>query len=84
MTIAKAILAKQRALKISTKAKLAKKIGVSLSTLYNMLGDSHGVDSRTLNKYAKFLDWPLKKVLLGAPRQQHSKIRPGRRPSSRR
>ncbi len=41
MTIAKAILAKQRTLKISTKAKL-KKIGVSLSTLYNMLASTPG------------------------------------------
>jgi hypothetical protein len=83
MNIADAILIKQRSLKISTKAQLARRIGVSLSTLYNLLGDSHGVDSRTLSKYARFLNWPVKRVMLSAPRQRHSKNRPGRRPKMR-
>ena len=75
MDIAKAILAKQRSMKIATKAQLAARIGISLSTLYNLLGTSHGVDSRTLAKYARFLDWPLNKVLSSAPRQKHKKSR---------
>jgi hypothetical protein len=73
MDIGKAILSKQRSMKIATKAKLAAKIGVSLSTLYNLLGSSHGVDSRTLAKYARFLGWPLNKVMTSAPRLRHRK-----------
>lgn len=72
MTIARALLARQRQLGILTKAQLARRIGVSLSTLYNILGENHGVDSRTLAKYARFLGWPLKRVLLSAPRQRHA------------
>jgi hypothetical protein len=79
MDIGKAILARQRSLNIATKAKLAAEIGVSLSTLYNLLGSSHGVDSRTLKKYARFLDWPLKQVLSCAPRLRHPKLRARRR-----
>jgi hypothetical protein len=79
MDIGKAILAKQRSLHIATKAKLADKIGVSLSTLYNLLGSSHGVDSRTLAKYARFLGWPLNRVMSSAPRLRHAKVRARRR-----
>lgn len=83
MTLAKHILAKQRSLGISTNTELARRIGISLPTLYGILNNRRVPNARTIDAYARFLRVSSDRVQqLGGDRRASRPI--GRRKTARR
>jgi hypothetical protein len=61
-SLAQAIQAQQRRLKIESKSALARRIGISLPTLYNVLSGARAPNARTVPAYARFLRMPQDRV----------------------
>jgi transcriptional regulator with XRE-family HTH domain len=76
MTIASALCSKQRRLGLSV-PKLAKRLKVSIGTVYKTLAGSRP-NARTAKKFAKFLEMSVEKVL-GAKRKSKVRARRGRK-----